>query len=75
MDLGFDGASMGEIARAAGHTTVYIGDGISDFDAAHEADRCFAKAGRALEAYCRTRGIACTSFESFAQIEAALFAE
>ncbi len=53
--------------------TVFVGDGISDFGAAHEAERCFAKAGRALEAYCAARDIACTAFDSFAEIEAALF--
>ncbi len=70
---GHDKAAAVRAARAAGHHTVYIGDGISDYDAAHEADRCFAKAGRALESYCRARGLACTSFESFAEIESALF--
>jgi 2,3-diketo-5-methylthio-1-phosphopentane phosphatase len=72
---GHDKAAAVRRARAAGNATVYIGDGVSDFDAAHEADRCFAKAGRALETYCRTHGIACTSFHSFAEIEAALFSD
>jgi 2,3-diketo-5-methylthio-1-phosphopentane phosphatase len=71
---GHDKAAAVRRARDAGRTTVFVGDGVSDFDAAHEAGRCFAKAGRALEAYCRERGIACTSFRSFAEIESALFA-
>ena len=74
-DNGHDKAAAVRRARSAGHATVYIGDGVSDFDAAGEADRCFAKAGRALEAYCRTQGIACTPFHSFAEIEAALFGD
>ena len=72
---GHDKAAAVRAARVAGHATVFVGDGASDFAAAHEAERCFAKAGRALEAYCSARGIACTPFESFAQIQAALFSE
>lgn len=70
---GHDKAVAVRRARAAGFATVFVGDGISDFGAAHEAERCFAKAGRALEAYCAARNIACTAFSSFAEIEAALF--
>jgi 2-hydroxy-3-keto-5-methylthiopentenyl-1-phosphate phosphatase len=70
---GHDKAAAVRRARAAGYTTVFVGDGVSDFEAARETERCFAKAGRALEAYCAARGIACTSFTSFAEIEAALF--
>jgi 2-hydroxy-3-keto-5-methylthiopentenyl-1-phosphate phosphatase len=56
-----------------GAHTVYIGDGISDFAAAVVADERFAKAGRALEAYCRERAISCISFTSFDEIRARLF--
>jgi 2,3-diketo-5-methylthio-1-phosphopentane phosphatase len=72
-DNGHDKAVHVRAARAAGITTVYIGDGISDFAAALEADRCFAKADRALETYCRERNVPCTSFTSFDEINAALF--
>jgi HAD superfamily phosphoserine phosphatase-like hydrolase len=72
-DNGHDKAAHVRAARAAGIATVFIGDGISDFAAAREADRRFAKAGRALEAYCRERELRCTSFTSFAEITAALF--
>jgi 2,3-diketo-5-methylthio-1-phosphopentane phosphatase len=72
---GHDKAAAVRRARAAGYVTVFVGDGASDFAAAHEAERCFAKAGRALETYCATHGIACTAFESFAEIQAALFPE
>ncbi len=70
---GHDKAAAVRRAREAGLQTVYVGDGVSDFAAAHEAHRCFAKAGRALETYCREQGIACTAFRSFREIEAALF--
>jgi len=70
---GHDKASHVRAARERGDRTVYIGDGISDFAGALEADERFAKKGRALEAYCRARGVACESFESFDQIERRLF--
>ncbi len=70
---GHDKAAAVREARAAGRLTVFVGDGISDFTAAHEAQRCFAKAGRALESYCRARNIPFTPFTSFAEIESALF--
>jgi 2-hydroxy-3-keto-5-methylthiopentenyl-1-phosphate phosphatase len=72
-DNGHDKAANVRAARARGARTVYIGDGISDFAAALEADERFAKKGRALEAYCRARGVACESFDSFRQIEQRLF--
>jgi 2-hydroxy-3-keto-5-methylthiopentenyl-1-phosphate phosphatase len=70
---GHDKAARVRTARAAGKRTVYIGDGISDFEAALEADVRFAKEGRALERYCAERGIPCTSFARFDQIEHVLF--
>jgi 2,3-diketo-5-methylthio-1-phosphopentane phosphatase len=72
-DYGHDKSVHVREAQAAGQYTVYVGDGISDFDAALVADRRFAKKNRALEAYCRERGVACTGFTSFAQIERELF--
>jgi 2,3-diketo-5-methylthio-1-phosphopentane phosphatase len=72
-DSGHDKAAHVRAARERGAHTVYIGDGISDFAAAVVADGRFAKKGRALEAYCRERGIACVSFESFTEIERRLF--
>jgi 2-hydroxy-3-keto-5-methylthiopentenyl-1-phosphate phosphatase len=72
-DNGHDKAAHVRAAKARGDRTVYIGDGISDFAAALEADERFAKKGRALEAYCRARGVACESFASFDQIERRLF--
>ena len=66
---GHDKARHVRAARARGADTVYVGDGISDFEAAREANRRYAKAGRALEVHCRARGIPFTPFASFAQIE------
>jgi 2-hydroxy-3-keto-5-methylthiopentenyl-1-phosphate phosphatase len=72
-DNGHDKAAHVRAAKARGDRTVYVGDGISDFEAALAADERFAKKGRALEAYCRARGVACEPFESFDQIERRLF--
>ena len=72
-DNGHDKAAHVRAARAGGAHTVYVGDGISDFEAALAADERFAKKGRALEAFCRARGVACESFDSFSQIERQLF--
>jgi HAD superfamily phosphoserine phosphatase-like hydrolase len=72
-DNGHDKAAHVRAAKAAGRETIFVGDGISDFAAAAVADRRFAKAGRALEAYCRERAIPCSSFTSFAEVRAALF--
>lgn len=72
-DNGHDKAAHVRAAKARGVRTVYIGDGISDFAAAVVADERFAKAGRALERYCRERDIPCASFTSFDEIRARLF--
>jgi 2,3-diketo-5-methylthio-1-phosphopentane phosphatase len=72
---GHDKAAAVRRARQAGVPTVYVGDGVSDFDAAREAERCFAKTGRALERYGRERGLGFISFSSFAEIERSLFGE
>lgn len=70
---GHDKAARVREARASGARTVYVGDGVSDFEAALEADLRFAKTNRALERYCRERGVDCTSFAAFEEIERALF--
>jgi HAD superfamily phosphoserine phosphatase-like hydrolase len=72
-DGGHDKAAHVRAARDAGVPTVFVGDGISDFAGALAAERRFAKQGRALEAYCRERGVACTPFASFTDVERALF--
>jgi 2,3-diketo-5-methylthio-1-phosphopentane phosphatase len=70
---GHDKAAHVRAARRRGSRTAYAGDGVSDFEAALEADARFAKTGRALEAYCRARDVACVSFSSFREIEERLF--
>jgi 2-hydroxy-3-keto-5-methylthiopentenyl-1-phosphate phosphatase len=49
---------------------IFIGDGLSDRFAIELSDVVFAK--RQLLAYCREREIACTPFETFADIQAAM---
>lgn len=49
---------------------VFVGDGLSDRHALEAADIVFAK--RQLLVYCRERGIACRSFETFADIRSSL---
>jgi HAD superfamily phosphoserine phosphatase-like hydrolase len=71
--MGHDKAARVRAARDAGARTVYVGDGISDFEGALAADVRFAKKDRALERYCRERGVACTPFASFDEISVALF--
>ena len=59
-------------ARDAGAHTVYVGDGISDFRASHEADVRFAKRGRALERYLQRVGLDFIAFSNFDEVAAAL---
>ena len=49
---------------------IFLGDGLSDRFAVHEADVVFAK--RQLLAYCREQGRACHPFETFAEVEQAM---
>ncbi|HEY6235040.1 MAG TPA: HAD-IB family phosphatase [Candidatus Elarobacter sp.] len=71
--MGHDKAARVRAARDAGAHTVYVGDGISDFEGALAAERRFAKKDRALERYCRERGVECTPFSSFDEIAAVLW--
>jgi HAD superfamily phosphoserine phosphatase-like hydrolase len=71
--MGHDKAARVRAARAAGARTVYVGDGISDFAGALEAEQRFVKKDRALERYCRERGVECIPFSSFDEITAALW--
>jgi 2,3-diketo-5-methylthio-1-phosphopentane phosphatase len=73
-DNGHDKAKVVRESRDAGVQTVFCGDGHSDFAAAEAAHMRFAKRGRALESHLRNRGLAFTPFDSFAEIEAELFA-
>lgn len=53
--------------RGSSNPVIFIGDGLSDRFAAQVADVVFAK--RHLLSYCRENNIACTPFETFADIE------
>jgi 2,3-diketo-5-methylthio-1-phosphopentane phosphatase len=73
-DNGNDKAGLVRAARAGGASTIYIGDGRSDYDAALAADRRFAKRGRNLEAFLQREGVPFEAFSSFAEITSALAA-
>ncbi len=72
-DHGHDKAAAVRRAKARGLRTVYVGDGISDYDGAVAADLRFAKRGRSLERYLLERGIAFVPFSDFGEVEAALW--
>jgi 2-hydroxy-3-keto-5-methylthiopentenyl-1-phosphate phosphatase len=59
-------------ARHPGHRTIYVGDGRLDFPAARDADAVFAVRGSALAQLCHAAGVACTEFDRFDEIVAAL---
>ncbi|MDQ2858922.1 MAG: HAD-IB family phosphatase [Candidatus Eremiobacteraeota bacterium] len=65
---GTDKAALVLAAKARGRYTVFIGDGVSDYDAALVADRRYAKAGSALERFLCGRNVKATSFASFSEI-------
>jgi 2,3-diketo-5-methylthio-1-phosphopentane phosphatase len=58
-------------AQHRGRSTVLIGDGASDRKAALLADVVFAKGP--LASWCSMFGVACTPFETLAEVHAALF--
>jgi len=68
---GTDKVAVVRAARALGTRTIFIGDGRSDYAAACEADRRFAKSGLPLERYLRERNVAFESFQSFDDIDIA----
>lgn len=63
-------AIMRQLSRGR-YPVIFIGDGLSDRFAVEEADQIFARAR--LFAYCREKGIPCRLFETFADVESALF--
>lgn len=70
---GHDKAAAVRAARERGDRVVYVGDGISDFAAAAIADERFARRGHSLERHLSERGLAFRAYDSFADVEAALF--
>jgi 2,3-diketo-5-methylthio-1-phosphopentane phosphatase len=63
---GHDKAQALLAARARGHYTIFIGDGLSDRQAAGAADEVFAK--HSLAEYCRTRNLAFHSYQTFEEV-------
>ena len=70
---GHDKEAAVRAAKASGARVVYVGDGVTDYDAALAADVRFAKRGRMLERFLSERQVSFTAFDTFAQIQAALF--
>jgi 2,3-diketo-5-methylthio-1-phosphopentane phosphatase len=66
--FGHDKAAAVRAAAVAGCRTVYVGDGISDREPAAVADVVLARRGRSLAAHCRTSGIRCDEFDTFADV-------
>jgi HAD superfamily phosphoserine phosphatase-like hydrolase len=62
---GHDKAAPIRTARRRGATTVLVGDGYSDREAARVADVVLARRGRSLATYCRERGIPCREYATF----------
>jgi len=48
---------------------VMVGDGSSDEEPAAVADLVFARRGRSLADWCRTRAIACEEFDTFHDVQ------
>lgn len=71
-DAGHDKAEAVRAARTQGRYTIFIGDGVSDREAAGVADEVFAKAP--LAAWCRRQAIPCREIRSFADVVASLAA-
>ena len=59
-------------ARHPGRRTVYVGDGRLDFPAARRSDQVFAVRDSTLATLCRGARVACTEFDRFDEIVAAL---
>lgn len=70
---GHDKAAAVRAAHERGEVVAYVGDGISDFEAALVADRRFARRGHSLEVHLSERGVPFAAFDSFGDVERALF--
>ncbi len=68
---GTDKHALVRSAQAQGSTVVFIGDGISDYDAAKAADVRFVKAGRSLDRHLTALGLPFVAFARFAEIDLA----
>jgi HAD superfamily phosphoserine phosphatase-like hydrolase len=65
---GTDKAAIVRAARDDGAFVTYVGDGLSDFDAALAADYVYAKRGRRLERFVSSRGVPFTAFSHFSEL-------
>jgi 2-hydroxy-3-keto-5-methylthiopentenyl-1-phosphate phosphatase len=65
---GTDKAALVRAARARGEFATYIGDGLSDFDAALVADYAYAKRGRRLEKFLERERVPFTPFSRFEEL-------
>lgn len=72
-DNGHDKGGGVREAKARGAKTVYVGDGVSDFEASLAAHVRFAKSGHALVQYLRERRVPFREFSDFSEVAAALF--
>jgi HAD superfamily phosphoserine phosphatase-like hydrolase len=64
---GHDKGAALRVAKQAGYSTVFVGDGLSDRGAAVEADLVFAKAG--LARFCTAECIPFEEFKDFSQVQ------
>jgi 2,3-diketo-5-methylthio-1-phosphopentane phosphatase len=64
--FGHDKARTLQMARERGEYVIFIGDGLSDRQAAEAADLVFAK--HSLAEYCRARGINCHEFQTVHEV-------
>ena len=67
--LGHDKSVAVAEARRRGHRPVVVGDGFSDREPAAVADLVFARRGRSLLDFCRRKGIACETFDTFFEVQ------
>ena len=65
---GTDKAGVVRAERERGQFTTYVGDGLSDYDAALVAGYVYAKRGRRLERFLERRGVPFSAFESFREL-------
>jgi 2-hydroxy-3-keto-5-methylthiopentenyl-1-phosphate phosphatase len=72
---GTDKAGVVRAACERGQFTTYVGDGLSDYDAALVAGYVYAKRGRRLERFLERRGVPFTAFESFRELVGRIGAE
>jgi 2-hydroxy-3-keto-5-methylthiopentenyl-1-phosphate phosphatase len=64
--FGHDKAEVIRSARSRGENVIFIGDGLSDRAPAEVADEVFAK--HTLFEHCRSQGIICREYQSFADV-------